>query len=86
MKKKLIFLAALSMLFLTTLKAQYLGQVQFTNADVAIEQKDGWHIATMAGCQMESKEGKPYLPVKYLQIAIPANKVVRGIEIISVQQ
>jgi hypothetical protein len=88
MKTKLKFLTALSitMLMLQGLFAQYDGQVDFNPAEVNTEQTDGWDIATITDCYMETDVGKPYLPVKHLHIAIPEDKTVVGIEIINIQQ
>jgi len=58
------------------LYAQYEGQVDMNPADVNVEQTDGWDIATIPGCYMETDDGKPYLPVKHLHIAIPEDKTV----------
>lgn len=86
--KKLKFLAVFSimMLMLQGLYAQYTGQVYFDPADVNTSQTDGWDIAKIEGCIMETDAGKPYLPVKQLQIAIPEDKSVTGIEILNIQQ
>jgi hypothetical protein len=88
MQNKWKFAVTLSfmMLALQGLNAQYTGQVNFSPADVNIEQANGWHIAGMAGCTMETEPGKPYMPVKLLNIAIPADKTVTGIEILVIQQ
>lgn len=82
------FSAALgiSMLLLLRLHAQYTGLINFSQVDVNIELTDGWHIATIAGCYMETDVGKPYLPVKHLHIAIPEDITVVSIEIINIQQ
>ncbi|MBM3434977.1 MAG: hypothetical protein FJY07_02035, partial [Bacteroidetes bacterium] len=74
------------MLTLHGLYAQFTGQVDFDPADVNIEQTDGWDVATIDGCNMVTDAGKPYLPVKQLQIAIPEDKDVIGIQVVNVQQ
>ena len=43
----------------------------------------GWAIA---GCDMETDVGKPFLPIKQLHIAIPEDKAVASIQILSIQQ
>lgn len=73
-------------LMLQGLYAQYQGQVDFDPADVNLEQTDGWDVATITGCYMETGAGKPYLPVKHLHIAIPEDMAVVGIEILNIQQ
>ena len=76
--QNLKFMAAFSilMLMLPGLHAQYEGQVNFNPADVNVEQTDGWDVATILDCYMETDVGKPYLPVKHLHIAIPEDKTV----------
>lgn len=66
--------------------AQYEGEVNFNLSEVDMEQTDGWDIATIPGCYMEILEGKPFLPVKHLHIAIPEDKAVADIEILNIQQ
>ncbi len=85
-KWKLIVTATVFVLLWQALSAQYTGQVNFSLADVNLEQSDGWDVATIEGCYMETDIGKPYLPVKHLHIAIPEDKDVSGIQILSVQQ
>ena len=86
--QNLKFLAAFGIMMLTLhgLYAQYVGQVNIDPADVNVEQSDGWDIATIPACYMETDVGKPYLPVKHLHIAIPEDKTVTGIEILNIQQ
>lgn len=86
--KKLRFLAVFGVIMLTLqgLYAQYTGQQNFSLAEVTTTQTDGWDIATLVGCNMEVDVGKPYLPVKHLHIAIPEDKDVIGIQILSMQQ
>ncbi len=86
--EKFKFMAVLSimMLMLHGLYAQYTGQVDFIPADVNFEQTEGWDVATIDGCYMETDVGKPYLPVKHLHIAIPEDKGVVDIEILNIQQ
>ena len=74
------------MLMMQGLFAQYQGQLDFSTADVSVEQTDGWEVVTLPGCYMETDVGKPYLPVKHLHIAIPEDKKVTGIEIMDIQQ
>ena len=74
------------LLMLQGLYAQYDGQVNFNPADVNVEQTDGWDIATIPACYMETDVGKPYLPVKHLHIAIPEDKTVASVEILNIQQ
>lgn len=86
--KKFKFTAVfiIMMLILQGLFAQYTGQVNYTLGDVNTSQTDGWDLVTIEGCSMEMDAGKPYLPVKHLHIAIPEDKDVVGIQILSVQQ
>jgi len=74
------------MLMLHGLFAQYTGQVNYNPADVNTTQTDGWDLATIAGCDMETDVGKPCLPIKQLHIAIPEDKAVTGIQILNIQQ
>jgi len=76
----------IAMLILQGLFAQYTGQVTFNPAEVNTTQTDGWDIATIPGCYMETDIGKPYLPVKHLHIAITEDNAVASIEIITLQQ
>jgi len=86
--KKFRFLAVFSIavLMLQGLYAQYEGQENFDPSDVTFEQTDGWDVATITGCYMETETGRPYLPVKHLHIAIPEDNAVASIEIITLQQ
>lgn len=85
-KWKIIVAATLLVLLWHGLNAQYTGQVNFNMVDVNLSQTDGWDVATIDGCMMETEPGKPFLPVKYLNIAIPADKDVTGIQILNIQQ
>lgn len=86
--KKLRFLAVFSVIMLTLqgLYSQYTGQQYFSLADVTTTQANGYDHVTISGCFMETYVGKPYLPVKHLHIAIPEDKDVIGIQILSMQQ
>ena len=85
-KMKLMAISCIMLLMLPGLYAQYQGQVDYYLADVNLEQSDGWDVATIDDCYMETEVGKPYLPVKHLHIAIPEYKKVTGIEILNIQQ
>lgn len=87
--KTLTYLAlaiALWVLPFVKLHAQYTGQLTFSSSEISFTQSDGWDVVTMAGCQMETQPGMPALPVKFLNIVIPVNKKVSGIEVLSIQQ
>jgi len=66
--------------------AQYIGQQSFSSSEISFTQSDGWDMVAMAGCQLETQPGIPALPVKLLNIVIPVNKKVSGIEVLSIQQ
>lgn len=81
-----VALTTVFLLLLQGLYAQYTGQVNFTMSDVSTTQSDGWDVSTIVGCDMENDVGKPYLPIKHLHIAIPEDKAVASIQILSIQQ
>ncbi|NCA86888.1 MAG: hypothetical protein EOM83_15195, partial [Clostridia bacterium] len=83
--KLLVAFSILAML-IPGLYAQYIGQVNFTLTDVNTTQTDGWDVSTLVGCDMETDAGKPYLPIKHLHIAIPEDRAVASIQILSIQQ
>lgn len=68
------------------LHAQYTGQLTFSSSEISFSQSDSWDVVAMKGCQLETQPGMPALPVKLLNIVIPVNKKVSGIEIVSIQQ
>lgn len=53
------------------LLAQYQGIVNTNSTDVVITQNGEWYVVEISGCQMETKEGFPRLPIKSINIAIP---------------
>jgi len=85
-KTKTLALTTAFLLLFQGLYAQYTGQVNYSLTDVNTTQTDGWDVATIEGCMMEIDPGKPFLPVKYLNIAIPGDKDITGIQILNVQQ
>ena len=85
-KLKLIAIIILIMIVLPGLKAQYVGELNYNPADVNVEQTDGWDVATIPGCSMETEPGKPFLPIKHQHIAIPEDKTVVSVEILGIQQ
>lgn len=86
LKFKTIALTAVFMLFMHGLYAQYVGQVNMNPADVTTSQTDGYDHVTISGCFMETDVGRPWLPVKHLHVAIPEDKTVAAIEILSFLQ
>jgi len=77
---------ALWVLPFVKLHAQYTGQLTFSSSEISFSQSDGWDVVTMAGCQLETQPGMPALPVKLINIVIPVNKKISGIEVLSIQQ
>jgi len=68
------------------MNAQFTGQLTFSSSEISFSKSEGWDIISLKGCQMETQAGMPYLPVKLLNIVIPVNVKVTGIEILSIKQ
>jgi len=77
---------ALWILSFERLSAQYTTQLTYSSAQISYSQSNGWDVVKMTDCQLETQPGLPALPVKLLNIVIPVNKKISGIEIVSIQQ
>ncbi len=76
----LFFFPAISLAFNSTLS------LRFEPKDLSFEKTGDYDRVKLAGALLFTEPGKPLLPVKYVQIAIPADVEVERVEVISFQR
>lgn len=88
MKKQLkhFVLAGIALLAGIGLKAQYTGSIDISPIQVSQEKSGTYDVVRIEGCSMTIEPGSPYLPIKELHIALPANKTVSSIQVLNYTQ
>ncbi len=60
--------------------------LRFAPKDLTFEKAGDYDRVKLAECRFSAEPGKPLLPVRYVQIAIPADQEVERVEVISFQR
>jgi hypothetical protein len=60
--------------------------LSFSENDIRFEKPEGFDQAMLEGCRLQGTPGDPWLPVKYVQIAIPQDVEVVSVEVNSLDR
>lgn len=77
----LLGLAAAAVFSASAMAGNYTFSVSFSEGDAEFKQINGYDLISVKGCQLAGDQGKPALPVRYIQLCIPAGNEVDGIKI-----
>jgi len=63
-------------------RAEIIYELEFSPEDLAVHERQGFHVVELPDCIPSRDVGRPQLPLKVLQFAVDINKDIHGIEII----
>jgi len=82
-------LAVFSSIFLFFIPASLAYQttfvLNFPESDLSFEKLEGFDKVSLQGCRLQGNPGDPLLPARYVQIAIPQDREVGSIQVLSVK-